>query len=164
MRADDSNIPANDDKKQGGNATTPRRPNDYVVAPVYVHDSTSTVAAHFMSWFVTLGPEHIQDVSECGMQQGGFVDEVEHFKYQCENDVDSDDNGDGYWPLEENGPWIYSDVSAEDVAKVVYDHTRGWSAEEFGAYGYTVEERAALDAAIAQVLANAEKLGLPRRK
>ena len=37
MCAEDFIIPANDDKKQDGNATTPRRPNDYVVAPVYVH-------------------------------------------------------------------------------------------------------------------------------
>lgn len=114
--------------------------NDFVVAPMYVRDLTSAFAAYFLDWFATLAPELIIDIVKCGLDEGGFRDEVEHFKYQCEDDVDGDDNDLGYWPIEEHGPWIYGDVAVDEVAKLVFHHTRGWSIGDFSFYGYTVKE------------------------
>lgn len=132
------------------------RPNDYAVTPLYVHDLVTQCAAHFLAWFVGMSPEHVRDVVDCGLAPGGFEDEVDWFFSQCAQDIDDPENGLGYWPIEENGPWVYGEVKILDVANVVRAHTNGWSDEEFLFYGYTCEEKATLVAAAAQFKAPIE--------
>lgn len=160
MRADNSITPANDDKAVD-RFNKPRRPGDYVVSPLYVRNSTTAYAAYFLDWFVTLPPELIEQVVECGLEEGGWIYEVEHFKSQCEADVDDDENDLGYWPLEDNGPWVYGDVPAIDVARLVQAHTLNWTVEDFKFYGFTVKQMADLQNHINQVGA---RLNLPKRK
>lgn len=143
MRAEKSNEPDSAAIAADVSSTT-RRPNDYSVAPIYVHDLTSQCAAHFLAWFVTMSPEHVRDVVECGQAAGGFADEVGWWIGQCEQDVESADNGLGYWPLEDNGPWVYENIDPVDIATLVRLHTDGWSNDDFYFYGYTVEEKARL--------------------
>lgn len=148
MRADTSmkNVVAN----VHGNETKSRG-NDYVVPPLYVRDLKTAFAAYFLDWFTACSDDHIIDVVERGLQEGGIVDEIEYFRGQCEADVDCPDNDLGYWPVDEHGPWIFNEVSAADTAEIILEHTRGWSAEEYTSYGDTVAGKAAFDAHIASL-------------
>lgn len=136
-----------------------RRPSDFVVAPMYVRDLNSAFAAYFLDWFATLAPELILDVMKCGLREGGLPDEVEHFKFQCESDIESEDNDLGYWPIEDNGPWIYGNVAVAEVSAAVFEHTVGWSIDEFGFYGYTVKEISDIDKHLASLSETLPKRG-----
>lgn len=137
-------------RKRASRAAGTRRPNAYCVPPVLVQDLTSQCAAHFVAHFATNSNEHIRDVLKCGVRgPGGMVEEVGHWLYQCQADISGADNNLGYWDLEEMGPWIYDALKAADIARVVTRHTKGWSAGDFASYGYTVMDKAELDAATA---------------
>lgn len=157
MRAD---MPANPSGPKTGAADFLKstRPNDYAVAPIYVHDLVTQCAAHFLAWFVGMSPENVRDVVDCGREPGGLKDEVDWFFSQCTQDIDDPENALGYWPIEENGPWVYDGIDPLDVADVVRAHTDGWSDEEFLFYGYTVEEKANLMTAAAQFKAAIETM------
>ncbi|PYE92706.1 hypothetical protein C8J35_12119 [Rhizobium sp. PP-F2F-G38] len=125
-------------------------PNAYCVPPLLVRDLRSQCAAHFVAHFATNSKDHIRDVIKCGVRRpGGMVQEVEYWLCQCLEDVSGPDNDLGYWDLEEMGPWIYHDLKAADIASVVARHTKGWSTSDFASYGYTVNDKAELDAAVA---------------
>jgi hypothetical protein len=115
-----------------------------------VNDLTSQCAAHYLANFVTNSEEFIRDVLKRGRRgAGGLVEEVEYWLQQCQADVSEPDNNLGYWDIEEMGPWVYAKLRAANVARVVSFHTRGWSYEDFASYGYTISDKAELDAAIA---------------
>ena len=135
-----------------------RRANDFVVAPILVNDLMTQCAAHFMAWFTTNSAEHIADVMQCGREPGGLHDEVEHWFYECDQDVDpKGDNSMCYWPVEDKGPWLYEGLDPVEVAEIVHAHTAGWSTEEFSMYGFTVEDMDNLEEAKAQFAANLEQ-------
>jgi hypothetical protein len=134
------------------NAATPKstpRPGDYLVSPILVNDLWTQCAAHFLTWFSGHPLDHLRGVLKCGVHKsGGLVEEIEYWMQQCESDATSPGNPLGYWETAENGPWIYQGVPAVDVAKAVKRHTRGWVAKDFAFYGYTVAEKADVEAFI----------------
>jgi hypothetical protein len=126
-----------------------RRRLEYCVPPLLVNDLETQCAAHFLAWFASNSVEHVRDVLRCGVNPaGGMVEEVEHWVQQCESDVSDPAYDLGYWDIATNGPWVYQGLSAVAIAQIVRRHTRGWSPKDFASYGYTSEEKAALDAAI----------------
>lgn len=133
-------------------AAKPCRPNDYCVPPILVNDLTSQCAAHFLAQFVSNSTEHVRDVLKRGIHRpGGLVEEVQYWMGECAPDAAGIPNGSGYWDHEENGPWVYGTLAPVDVARVVSRHTRGWSLMDFGSYGYTVSEKAELDATVSKL-------------
>ncbi len=152
MRAD---IPTREGVIVDSNAnTTKSRSHDYIVAPLHVRDLTTAFAAYFLDWFTSCAADHIADVVRRGLGAGGILEEIEHFRGQCEADVECPDNDLGYWPVEERGPWVFNDVSVVNTAEIVVRHTEGWSPEEFTFYGYTITEKAALDAHVGSLVPN----------
>ena len=118
---------------------------EYSVPPVMVRDLASQCAAHFMNWFVGNSDGHILDVRRCGLRgSGGLIEEVEYWFDRCTIE-DS-------WEEEYDGPWVYDNVPAKDVAAIIWDHTRGWKLQDYRDYGYTTEERHQRDVAFAKVL------------
>ncbi|TCP80797.1 hypothetical protein C8J31_11437 [Rhizobium sp. PP-CC-2G-626] len=137
-------------RKRAARAAGTCRPNAYCVPPVLVKDLTTQCAAHFVAHFATNSNEHIRDVLKGGVNgPDGMIEEVAYWLSQCEADASGSDSDLGYWDLEEMGPWIYDALDAADVSRVVTRHTKGWSTSDFASYGYTVKEKAELDAAVA---------------
>ncbi|WP_018900849.1 hypothetical protein [Rhizobium sp. 2MFCol3.1] len=113
---------------------------EYCVPPILVQDHASQCAAHFLNWFHTNSAAHITDVLRCGLKgSGGLVEEVEHWSHNCSEDAMDNDCDGGYWD-KSYGPWTYQELPALDIAKVVWNHTRGWKAADFELYGRTTEQ------------------------
>ncbi|NKQ87476.1 hypothetical protein [Rhizobium ruizarguesonis] len=117
--------------------------NNYCVPPLHVHDHVTQCAAHFLNWFRSSSPEHIRSVLRCGLKgTGGLVDEVDYWFQNCLEDASEPSPELGYWDAAEDGPWTYDTLSVAEVAKVVWDHSRGWKPVDFAWYGYTTSHKA----------------------
>jgi hypothetical protein len=112
----------------------------FCVPPILVQDHASQCAAHFLNWFHTNSTAHIKDVLRCGLKRsGGLVEEVEHWFHNCSEDAANGEYDGGYWDLL-YGPWTYEGLPALDIAKAVWNHTRGWKAADFELYGQTTQQ------------------------
>jgi hypothetical protein len=131
-----------------------KRPSmlEYCVPPILVNDLVTQCAAHFLAWFSSNSYDHVRDVVKCPLRgSGGLVEEVEYWFDNCASDAASPDNNLCYWDLEENGPWVYQALPVLEVFKAVRRHTKGWSAQNFADYGYSVSEKADLLKAVARL-------------
>lgn len=116
---------------------------EYCVPPLHVHNQVTQCAAHFLNWFRSNSPDHIRSVVSCGLNKdGGMVDEVEYWFDNCSADASVPSPEIGYWNVAEDGPWTYDSLAVAEVAKAVWDHSRGWKAADYELYGYTLEHKA----------------------
>ncbi|MGO8021297.1 hypothetical protein [Rhizobium leguminosarum] len=108
----------------------------YLIPPILVNDLASQCAAYFLIWFSDSSAEHITDILRAGHSgSGGLIEEVEYWMENCSEDAARPNGGAGYWDIEVDGPWTYTGLNSSAVATEIQDHTRGWTATDFGNYG-----------------------------
>lgn len=119
---------------------------EFLVPPLVGTTLPRRAAAHFLDSFASNSNHHIRDVLKHGLRGvGGMLEEVAYWHQNCSEDVEGQNalrRSNGWWDVEEMGPWIFETIAVENIALAVSDHTRGWKTAEFASYGQTTEDQA----------------------